>query len=238
VDPILTIAAALSNKSPFLSPYPFQSEESKRDLRKQQQSFLYPFTPHFPGIKKQKKKDCDEDSRSDHIATVHAFDAWDRVYRQQGKQQAVIFCKEFGLSHKGLLDIKALREHYREYLRSAGFSTTRLKPRSGVGSAVVAVEDEESGIEDGEDIPVRLDDIGEEKGLGDDEDEEEMGEVAPVSAVPITSGKQGSNKYKGKVATETVVVDTNDTGMIVQSEDLIRCALCAGIDFDHLLNEI
>ena len=97
LDPVLTIAAALGGKSPFLSPHNKHTEAYAAHKRFKEHKF------------------------SDHLAIVTAYNRWMQVKQQHGHGASHDFCRENFLSHTILEEIHSLRKHFKEYLREAGF---------------------------------------------------------------------------------------------------------------------
>ncbi|CAG9466338.1 unnamed protein product [Pedinophyceae sp. YPF-701] len=107
LDPCLTVAAALSSRSPFVSPL---DKREEADAAKRS----------FAG------------DQSDHLAVVDAFDAWEDV-RRQGKGAERQFCQDNFLSMKALQGIADLRQQFRQLLLDAGFLTGRNKANGSGG---------------------------------------------------------------------------------------------------------
>ncbi len=142
LEPCLTIAAMLSAKSPFLAP-PDKREEARRAHQKflryrplstaasngispAESSAIRPPPP--PADRDEDNEDDpypDGDNiihcRSDHLAVVHAYDLWHRIFTHEGNNVAFKFCRDHHLSMSTLQDIDALRDYYRDYLLQSGF---------------------------------------------------------------------------------------------------------------------
>jgi HrpA-like RNA helicase len=99
VEPILTVVAFLSGKSPFLMTVHKRDEYYKR--------FLKMFGTSDPF--------------SDHLAVVSAFNSWNDIRRNQGPLAAEMFCRENFLSPAILEDISDLRYLFKRHLINAGF---------------------------------------------------------------------------------------------------------------------
>lgn len=94
---------------------------------------------------------------SHHLAIVNAYNQWEHTLRRHGVAASDKFCKERYLARNTLHDMKALREHFRQYLKQTGFlyrgpmhssaATQQLIER------VTAAEVECSAEEDEENIP-------------------------------------------------------------------------------------
>ncbi|KAJ7559257.1 hypothetical protein O6H91_04G075900 [Diphasiastrum complanatum] len=96
VDPVLTIASAVSGKSPFLTPFQRQDEASSAKQR-------------FSGP-----------GKSDHLAVVAAYNGWVSV-RQEGWNAEKNYCTVNFLSLDALLGIEASRLQYFKILIDLGF---------------------------------------------------------------------------------------------------------------------
>jgi ATP-dependent RNA helicase DHX57 len=125
VEPVLTIVASMSGKSPFLLPMDRKGEASNAHA-----SLLFSYYTDS----NLTKKTC----FSDHLAIVQAFDMWLAAYRHEGPQAAYNFCHKKFLSHSAMLDIRELRENIRSHLVNAGFIS--IRPRGGK----IGEEDEDS----------------------------------------------------------------------------------------------
>lgn len=131
VEPVLTIVASMSGKSPFLLPMDRKGEASNAHA-----SLLFSFTSSNLTRKTY---------FSDHLAIAHAYDLWIAMYRHEGSQAAYNFCQKKFLSHSVMLDILDLRENIRSHLVNAGFISNG-SPRGGRGGD--ADEDDSDSIDD------------------------------------------------------------------------------------------
>ena len=93
VDPILTIAAALSYRSPFLSPFQAREEANAK--------------------KAQFKR-----GNSDHLTVLNAYTQWSQL---SGKREQKQWCFDNFLSDATLRQIKDLRSQYAQILAEIGF---------------------------------------------------------------------------------------------------------------------
>lgn len=93
VDPIVIIAAALSHKSPFVSPFGQEEEALRRRL-----SFH---------------------KTSDHLAILEAYTKWDRLSQQREQQR--LFCTDNFLSATVLQQIKEIVVSFKATLQEIGF---------------------------------------------------------------------------------------------------------------------
>ena len=96
IEPILTVAAYMSVKSPFVAPF------HKRQAAQ---------------IEKEKFA-C---GNSDLLTVVQAFDAWNAVRTAGGRQASRRFCHRHFLSETTLMMMARLRDQYRRELASLGF---------------------------------------------------------------------------------------------------------------------
>ena len=108
VEPVLTVAAALSCKSVFASPL---------DKRAQAREAHATFDRY----------------NSDHLATVAAYDAWARAKREGGREEAEL-CHRLFLARNALREIDALREQYRRQLFDLGFAGLAVPSRDAHGA--------------------------------------------------------------------------------------------------------
>ncbi|KAJ3022647.1 UNVERIFIED_CONTAM: hypothetical protein HDU68_009010 [Siphonaria sp. JEL0065] len=95
IGPILTIAAILSSKSPFVAPFEKRSEAQAARL-----SFMW--------------------DKSDLLTDARAFDAWMAVCKQ-GKRAQLVFCEDNFMSSPTLVSISDLRRQYLDTLVDIGF---------------------------------------------------------------------------------------------------------------------
>lgn len=215
VEPVLTIAAYLSSKTPFQAPI-----DKREDARKKHAKFLH-YKEYLAPHKKMKPRHKDEDSdegsdddsdvsegdeeliencRSDHMAVIHAYDCWKKVYRKEGVQAARNFAREYYLSFNTLSDIDSLRDYYREYLLSTGFiPKDHMKQQRDVAKAIENMEDE---IDTSKPTAMVL-----------DINQHVMPQKKPHKA------KKQHKRY------EDVLVHDNEYSI---HRDLTRCAMCAG----------
>ena len=99
LDPILTIAAALADRPPFIHP----SDAGDRVLADEKRHA-------FAGS-----------SRSDHIAMASAYKVWAQLKEQQGRDAARKFAVESFLSDRSMETIDASRRDYASVLSDMGF---------------------------------------------------------------------------------------------------------------------
>ncbi|RUP47114.1 hypothetical protein BC936DRAFT_146116 [Jimgerdemannia flammicorona] len=98
LDPILSVAAIMSVKSPFVSPM-----DKREEARAAREAFSY--------------------ARSDWLTDLKAFEAWDEQRKEGGSKAARSFCERNFLSNNTLLEISALRSQYFEALSLIGFAS-------------------------------------------------------------------------------------------------------------------
>ena len=152
IEPALTIAATLAGKSPFMTP-PNSREDAAKSHSSFTSSYNYSLTaekysisiPHELDEYMQRNGKCQQDLTppndvffSDHLASVNAYNLWETIYNQHGKEAAFTFCREKYLSNSCLAEIMKLRESFKQYLRNAGFL-----PSLGRGSDEDDEEDED-----------------------------------------------------------------------------------------------
>jgi ATP-dependent RNA helicase DHX57 len=123
---VLTIAAVLSGKSIFTSPVNLREEATKAHRRFHTDKF------------------------SDHLAFATAYDKWRSVVESQGVGAGADFSRTNFLSQTALNEVHQLREHFRGYLRDAGFVATTAADEDDVEGGeemVVCASDDEDGEE-------------------------------------------------------------------------------------------
>jgi len=98
LSPVLTIAAALSGRPPFLSPSDKREEANAARDRLAAGAV-----------------------RSDHLALVAAFNGWHAARERGGRKEGRLFCQENFLSIQGMEAIEASRADYAGVLADLGF---------------------------------------------------------------------------------------------------------------------
>lgn len=100
MDPALTIAATLSERSPFYAPF-----EKREEARAAKLKFAW--------------------GKSDLLTFVRAFNAWRELREgRQGYAAEIAFCAENFISRKGLQSIADNRKQLEDAIADAGFSTS------------------------------------------------------------------------------------------------------------------
>lgn len=94
LDPALTIAATLNSKSPFVTPFGFESQANAAKM-----SFAV--------------------DNNDFLTIVNLFDTWRRAHDNTNFVRT--FCKRFYVSHQTLQQIEELRQQLLAYLIDSGF---------------------------------------------------------------------------------------------------------------------
>ncbi|SCV68972.1 BQ2448_1992 [Microbotryum intermedium] len=97
LEPVLTLAAILTNRDPFMSPI---AVKDQADLRKNT------FTP--------------KDFRSDPMTILAAYNEWEHILSRQGLNRAYDFTRENFLSFPTLLLIQKIKQHLLQALDKAG----------------------------------------------------------------------------------------------------------------------
>eukprot|EP01105_Mastigella_eilhardi_P018087 TRINITY_DN4179_c0_g1_i4.p2 TRINITY_DN4179_c0_g1~~TRINITY_DN4179_c0_g1_i4.p2 ORF type:complete len:640 (-),score=154.31 TRINITY_DN4179_c0_g1_i4:31-1950(-) len=122
VDPVLTIAACLSHKSPFSAPV-----DRKAD------------------VDLIKKKVFSDGKQSDHLTYLNAYRAWVGATRKGECKQ---FCHKYYLSATTLQTIRDMKKQFSELLRDGGFitsaSTTSIVQLVGSPQSLFEVGDAEA----------------------------------------------------------------------------------------------
>jgi ATP-dependent RNA helicase DHX36 len=100
LDPVLTMAAALGFKDPFVIPLNKVEEADEVRCR-------------FAG-----------DSQSDHICILNAYKGWEKAKSRGGWHETRSYCWDFFLSHQTLEMLSNMKKQFAELLHSIGFVGT------------------------------------------------------------------------------------------------------------------
>ncbi|NXI76132.1 DHX36 helicase, partial [Rhipidura dahli] len=111
LDPVLTIAASLSFKDPFVIPL---GKEKIADAR---------------------RKELSKNSKSDHLTVVNAFTGWEEA-RRSGFRNEKDYCWEYFLSSNTMQMLHNMKGQFAEHLLAAGFVNSRnpKDPKSNTNS--------------------------------------------------------------------------------------------------------
>ncbi|KAM8804835.1 ATP-dependent DNA/RNA helicase DHX36 [Eudromia elegans] len=111
LDPVLTIAASLSFKDPFVIPL---GKEKVADAR---------------------RKELSKNTKSDHLTVVNAFTGWEET-RRRGFRTEKDYCWEYFLSSNTLQMLHNMKGQFAEHLLAAGFVNSRdpKDPKSNTNS--------------------------------------------------------------------------------------------------------
>ncbi|NXR81661.1 DHX36 helicase, partial [Pycnonotus jocosus] len=111
LDPVLTIAASLSFKDPFVIPL---GKEKIADAR---------------------RKELSKNSKSDHLTVVNAFTGWEEA-RSSGFRNEKDYCWEYFLSSNTMQMLHNMKGQFAEHLLAAGFVNSRSPkdPKSNTNS--------------------------------------------------------------------------------------------------------
>lgn len=104
LDSVLTMAACLSHKSPFVSPF---GKRNEADSRKKQFAIL----------------------NSDHLTMLNAFKRWRSVDKERNRYAAKVFADENYLSTKTLETLVEMKYQFLELLISIGFVPLDFNPK-------------------------------------------------------------------------------------------------------------
>ncbi|KAF7730393.1 hypothetical protein EC973_002199 [Apophysomyces ossiformis] len=96
LDPVLTVAATMSLKSPFTSPM-----ERREEAKRAREQFMY--------------------GKSDWLTDMRAFDQWQQIIKTKGMREARRFCEDNFLSFATLSEIQSLKRQYLDALEDIGF---------------------------------------------------------------------------------------------------------------------
>ncbi|NXX28273.1 DHX36 helicase, partial [Nicator chloris] len=111
LDPVLTIAASLSFKDPFVIPL---GKEKIADAR---------------------RKELSKNTKSDHLTVVNAFTGWEEA-RSCGFRNEKDYCWEYFLSSNTMQMLHNMKGQFAEHLLAAGFVSSRnpKDPKSNTNS--------------------------------------------------------------------------------------------------------
>ncbi|NWW10729.1 DHX36 helicase, partial [Oreocharis arfaki] len=111
LDPVLTIAASLSFKDPFVIPL---GKEKVADAR---------------------RRELSNNSKSDHLTVVNAFTGWEEA-RRCGFRTEKDYCWEYFLSSSTMQMLHSMKGQFAEHLLAAGFVNSRnpKDPKSNTNS--------------------------------------------------------------------------------------------------------
>ncbi|XP_038671699.1 ATP-dependent DNA/RNA helicase DHX36 [Scyliorhinus canicula] len=111
LDPVLTIAASLSFKDPFVIPL---GKEKLADA---------------------KRRELSKQSRSDHLTVVNAFKGWEEAKRR-GFRSEKDYCWEYFLSPNNLQMLHNMKAQFAEHLLVAGFVSSKnpKDPKANINS--------------------------------------------------------------------------------------------------------
>lgn len=104
LDSVLTMAACLSHKSPFVAPF---GKRNEADNRKRQFSIM----------------------NSDHLTVLNAYKRWRKVNKERNRYAAKVFADENYLSMKTLETLVEMKYQFLELLISIGFVPIDFNPK-------------------------------------------------------------------------------------------------------------
>ena len=105
-DPALTIAASMSARSPFVSPF------DKRD--------------EADAARKEFAMEG-----SDHLTTLNAFNTWKEMRRTKGEKATQVFLRDSFLSRLTLIQMEDLRRQFSDLLKDIGFLPSDFRLMGG-----------------------------------------------------------------------------------------------------------
>ncbi|XP_057861727.2 DExH-box ATP-dependent RNA helicase DExH7, chloroplastic isoform X2 [Cryptomeria japonica] len=108
--PVLTIAACLSHRSPFVSP--------KDEKYNAERAKLLLLSEKIDGGKGQ---NIASGQQSDHLLLVAVYNRWMKILKQRGGTAAREFCKSYFLSNSALYMIRDMRLQFGSLLADIGF---------------------------------------------------------------------------------------------------------------------
>ncbi|XP_078524019.1 ATP-dependent DNA/RNA helicase DHX36 isoform X3 [Lissotriton helveticus] len=111
LDPVLTIAASLSFKDPFVIPL---GKEKVAD---------------------SKRKELSKNTKSDHLTVMNAFEGWEDAKEHSGRAEKD-YCWEYFLSPNTLQMLHNMKGQFAEHLLAAGFVSSKnpKDPKNNVNS--------------------------------------------------------------------------------------------------------
>ncbi|CAD6263671.1 unnamed protein product [Miscanthus lutarioriparius] len=121
LSPILSVAAFLSYKSPFLSP-----KDEKQNVEKAKATLL---NENLDG-----STSVTDNKQSDHLLMVIAYDKWSRILLQNGAKSARQFCHSFYLNNTVMHMIRDMRLQFGTLLADIGLidlPKDSLRPKEG-----------------------------------------------------------------------------------------------------------
>ncbi|CAD6260852.1 unnamed protein product [Miscanthus lutarioriparius] len=121
LSPILSVAAFLSYKSPFLSP-----KDEKQNVEKAKATLL---NENLDG-----STSVTDNKQSDHLLLVIAYDKWSRILLQNGAKSARQFCHSFYLNNTVMHMIRDMRLQFGTLLADIGLidlPKDSLRPKEG-----------------------------------------------------------------------------------------------------------
>ncbi|KAL6885885.1 hypothetical protein ACP4OV_010146 [Aristida adscensionis] len=121
LSPILSVAAFLSYKSPFLSP-----KDEKQNVEKAKATLL---NETLDG-----SSSTTDNKQSDHLIMVIAYDKWSRILQERGVKSARQFCHSFYLNSTVMYMIRDMRLQFGTLLADIGLidlPKDSLRPKDG-----------------------------------------------------------------------------------------------------------
>uniref|UniRef100_A0A0E0P9C1 Probable ATP-dependent RNA helicase spindle-E n=1 Tax=Oryza rufipogon TaxID=4529 RepID=A0A0E0P9C1_ORYRU len=107
LSPILSVAAFLSYKSPFISP-----KDEKQNVEKAKASLM---NENLDG-----SASTADNKQSDHLLMVIAYNKWSRILRENGARSAHQFCRSFYLNSTVMYMVRDMRLQYGTLLADIG----------------------------------------------------------------------------------------------------------------------
>jgi len=118
-EQVLTIAAGLNVRNPFVSP---QDKREEADAAK----------------KALLGGESVAVTQSDHICLLYAYERWDACDSERARRK---FAEEFFLSHQSMAEMRDLRKDFRKTLRELGFdATSSTRPKQNERSQILSRE--------------------------------------------------------------------------------------------------
>ena len=96
---------------------------------------------------------------SDHIAIVNCYNQFIHIVITMGSDAAYRYCKERYLNFNVLNEMRALREHFRAYLRQTGFVDNGSRSNKKSGNSINGVDGEDRGFDEVEQTETEMNEL-------------------------------------------------------------------------------
>ena len=96
---------------------------------------------------------------SDHIAIVNCYNQFIHIVTTMGSDAAYRYCKERYLNFNVLNEMRALREHFRAYLRQTGFVDNGSRSNKKSGNSINGVDGEDRVFDEVEQMETEMNEL-------------------------------------------------------------------------------